>query len=276
MKIYVDHDAKYATSSSRIDTYVTLGITGQRYVVVQAWDSTGRVQKYPLIITVNAPAGGGGTGVIGGTTYNDIEEMSGWRMCSACAGAGGGASYSMQQGISTPSQDGRATKFNLGGSVPWSHVIFTRRMNTGAQPSNVYLEFNYYFNNPAASSAMEFSISEMVGKSWYRWDTQCSYESKVWKIWDGANAKWINLPIACNRPAAYMWNNVKFEGKRENGKTVFISITLNGQKHYVNRAVGPTWMGYEDPNVSIHFQLNGNRYQEDYSVWGDNFIVRYW
>ena len=121
-----------------------------------------------------------------------------------------------------------------------------------------------------------FSVSQVNGKYWYRWDTQCSYESKVWKVWDGKNMKWINLSVPCPRPSAYKWNHVKFEGKRVDGKTQFVSITLNGKKSYVNKYVGPTWLGYYDPNVGIHFQLNGNRYMTDYYVWGDRFKLNYW
>jgi hypothetical protein len=187
------------------------------------------------------------------TTHYKIEEMSGWEWCSACAGAGGKGLMEKKMSGS-PTLDGLSSRFFVGGSTPWSHALYHRRMSGNDSAKNFFLEFNYYMKNPAASSGMEFSVNQVVGKYWYRWDTQCSYESKIWKIWDGKNMKWINLSAPCPRPSGYSWNNVKFECKRVDGKTQFVSITLNG----------------------IHFQLNGNRYMNDYYVWGDKFKLTYW
>jgi hypothetical protein len=209
------------------------------------------------------------------TTFYEIEEMSGWKWCSACAGAGGEGLMEKKMSGS-PTLDGLSSRFFVGGSTPWSHALYHRRMSSNDSVKNFFLEFNYYMKNPAASSGMEFSVNQVVGKYWYRWDTQCSYESKIWKIWDGKNMKWINLSAPCPRPSGYSWNNVKFECKRVDGKTQFVSITLNGKKYYVNKYVGPTWLGYYDPNIGIHFQLNGNRYMTDYYVWGDRFKLDYW
>jgi hypothetical protein len=209
------------------------------------------------------------------TTFTKIEEKSGWKWCTGCAGAGGNAKMSMSL-ASSPTLDGISGKFFLGGSTPWSHSLYHRRMSNSSSPTHFVLDFDYYFKNPSASSAMEFSVSEVNGKNWYRWDTQCSYLSKIWRVWDGKNMKWLNTSVPCPRPASYKWNHVTFEAKRADGKTVFVSITLNGKKYYINKAVGPTYLGYYDPNVGIHFQLNGNAYQTDYYVWGDKFKLTYW
>jgi len=52
MRIYVDNVSVYSNSSNRIDTQVAMA-TGNRNMVVQAWDSTGAVFKTPVSITVN-------------------------------------------------------------------------------------------------------------------------------------------------------------------------------------------------------------------------------
>lgn len=51
MKVYVDNAIAFSTSTSSINTPITMA-TGTRYVVVQAWDSTGAVQKTVLTINV--------------------------------------------------------------------------------------------------------------------------------------------------------------------------------------------------------------------------------
>ena len=52
MRIYVDNISQYLTSSSSLNTSLSLA-TGSHYVVVQAWDSTGAYYKTPLTISVN-------------------------------------------------------------------------------------------------------------------------------------------------------------------------------------------------------------------------------
>ena len=270
MRIYVDGNSAYTTSSAKIDTYLTLA-SGAHSVTVSAWDSSGALQKQALKITV-----GGSATPSTATTFSRIEDMSGWEGCSACAGAGGQASYSMQQGISLPSLDGDSTKFNLGGTVPWSHALFHRWMSSNGTATNFVYDVNYYFTNPNASSGLEFSMNQAAGAKWYRWDWQCSYLSGQWKIWDGVNAKWINTAIACTRPSAYTWTHVQFQGKRVNGQTLYVALVINGQTYYINRAVGPTPLSSPAYGVTVRFQLNGDASETDYSVWGDRFSLTYW
>lgn len=210
------------------------------------------------------------------TTFTRIEEMSGWHMCSSCANAGGGATYSMTQGISSPALDGSSTKFTLGGTTPWSHSLYYRWMSGNSTATNFVYEVNQYMKNPKASSGMEYSVSQRKGYEWYRWDTQCSYIKGNWRLWDNANARWVDIGIPCTRPAAYTWRRIKFEGKRYNGKVVFVAITINGQKYYVNRSFYPKKMSSSTSAVIIHFQLNGDATQTDYAVWGDSFKLTYW
>ncbi|HEU5399857.1 MAG TPA: hypothetical protein VFU86_00795 [Terriglobales bacterium] len=210
------------------------------------------------------------------TTFSNIEAMSGWHACSACANAGGGATYSMIQGVSSPSLNGDSTKFNLGGSTPWSHALFYRNMSYNSTATHFVYDVHYYYKTPGASSGMEFSVSQRKGYKWYRWDTQCSYVTGNWRLWDNKYARWVNTSIPCHRPSPYTWTHVAFEGHRYNGKVVFVSITVNGKKYYVNRSYYPKSMSTSSSRVIIHYQLNGNKYETDYSTWGNKFKLTYW
>ena len=210
------------------------------------------------------------------TTFTNIEAMSGWNACSGCANAGGGATYSMVRGISSPSLNGKSTKFSLGGSTPWSHALFYRNMSTNSSATHFVYDVHYYYKTPSASSGMEFSVSQRKGYKWYRWDTQCSYVTGNWRLWDNKYARWVNTSVPCHRPSPYTWTHVTFECKRYNGKVVFVSITVNGKKYYLNRSYYPKSMSTSSSRVIIHYQLNGNKYQTDYSTWGNKFKLTYW
>lgn len=210
------------------------------------------------------------------TTFSNIEQMSGWDWCSACANAGGGAVLSMLRNQSSPSLDGNSTKFFVGGTTPWSHALYYKRLSSNSTATNFTYDFYYYMKTPSASSGMEFSVSQRVGYKWYRFDTQCSFLNGNWRLWNNSTGHWSDTSLSCKRPAAYSWRHVIIEGKRASGKVVFVSISENGQKHYLNKSFYPKSMSSSNSSVNIHFQLNGDRYQTDYSVWADKLKVSYW
>ncbi len=70
------------------------------------------------------------------TTFTNIEAMTGWHACSSCAGAGGDATYSMTQFISSPSLNGKSTEFSLGGTTPWSHALFYKTLSGNSTASH--------------------------------------------------------------------------------------------------------------------------------------------
>ena len=80
MRVYVDNVSVYLTYSNSIDTYITLS-SGGHFIVVQSWDSTGLVTKFPLNVTVAAQSNA--------RVFSDIEDMTGWEACDICSGAGG-------------------------------------------------------------------------------------------------------------------------------------------------------------------------------------------
>src|SRR5437588_4150070 len=53
MRIYVDNNSAFLTSSNTINTQLTIP-TGAHYVVVQAWDGLGNTYKSALNVTVGA------------------------------------------------------------------------------------------------------------------------------------------------------------------------------------------------------------------------------
>src|SRR5262245_61604823 len=83
------------------------------------------------------------------TTFSNIEQMSGWNWCSACAKAGGGSTLSMLRGQSSPSLDGQSTKFSLGGTIPWSHALYYKRLSNNSTATNFIYDVYYYMKTPS-------------------------------------------------------------------------------------------------------------------------------
>jgi hypothetical protein len=208
-------------------------------------------------------------------TFSKIENMSGWDGCTGCAGGGANATYWMKQWMTSPSLDGNSTQFFVGGTKPFSHGLWWRRMSSDGSASHFKFDMNYYMKNPGASQGLEFAVNQAINGKWYKFSTQCSFGSKVWRVWDSANSHWVSTGITCSRPSAYKWTHVTFEYARASGKAKFISITVNGVKHYVNKSFSPQSKS-SNTSVGIHFQLDGNSSQSDYSVWVDKMTLSYY
>jgi hypothetical protein len=211
----------------------------------------------------------------GATTVSNIDQQKGWNSCSACAN-GGIARYSLTQFLSSPSLDGKSAKFHLGGTTPLSDALWFKRVGYSSTATHFTNSSNYYYKNPSAPTGMEFSVSQHVGYKWYRWDWQCSFYYGVWRTWDNRNARWVNTSAPCHRPRAYTWTHTTFQGHRANGKVYFDTVTVNGHKYYVNKSFYPKSVSYSGNWITLHFQLNGNKTQTDFDVWGDRFQVSYW
>ena len=57
-------------------------------------------------------------------------------------------------------------------------------------------------------------------------------------------------------------------------KTAFVTVTINGNKHYFNRSYAPRSSGVSEINVAFQMDLNGSAV--DYSTWLDKVKLTYW
>lgn len=277
MKIYVDNVEKYSVNAAKIDTSVSMS-AGSHYLVVQSWDSKGTVQKQPMTVTVSSTTSGS-TIPSNATYYNDIDQMTAWASCDGCAGRGGAgpdAIYSMTQNVSSPSQDGKAAEFFLGGSNPYSAALWWKQLGGNSAVRNFVYDLYFYVKNPSASQALEFDVNQSLGGQKFIFGTQCDYKDhKDWDVWDTAGHAWIKTGIPCTAPQAYTWNHLVLEFQRTTGgKASFLAVTLNGKKSYINRSYYPQSSGVNELNTA--FQMDGNGSMTDYSVWVDKIRLIAW
>lgn len=279
-RIYVDGVSVYSGSSANIVADVPAK-AGSRKLTTKVWDSSGASFSKTVYVTVGTSSSSSDTSTStitipsGATVYSRIEEMTGWGDCTDCAGGGENAIYSMTKNQSTPSLDGNSAKFWLGGSTPFSHGLWWRRMATNKTATNFVFDMYYRIDNPSKSQGLEFAANQHLSSGWYKWSTQCSFGSNMWRTWDSKNSRWVDTGIACTRPPANTWQHVVFEYKRYNGKAVFVSITVNGKKNYVNKSFYPRGDA-GDGSIGIHYQMNGDRYQNDYTTWVDKMKLSVW
>ncbi len=278
MKIYVDNNVAYSTSASKLDTYLTMS-AGSHSVVVQSWDSNGTVSKTGVNISVNTTSSTDLTIPSTAKVFSSIEQMTGWQSCSVCAGPGGNGTavpYSMTKGQSSPSMDGASTKYWIGGSSPYGAALWWKQLGADDSKKNFVYDMYFYMTNPSAAQALEFDMNQAVGGLRYIFGTQCDYKDhKTWDVFDGVARKWVSTGIACTPPSAYVWHHLVLEFQRTSGNMAkFISVTLDGKKSYFNKSFAPHTSSVRELNVA--FQMDGNKYMTDYSVWVDKMKMSTW
>lgn len=212
------------------------------------------------------------------TIYN-IDQMTGWESCSVCAGTAGAGSYaphSYKQNVASPSKDGRAMQFFLGGSTPYSNALWWKQLGPRSSARNFVYDLYYYIKNPSAAQALEFDVNQSLDGKKLIFGTECDFKyRKAWKVYDPYNRQWKVTSIPCYVPKAYTWHHVTLEFRRTSeNKVSFVAVTINGKKSYFNRTYAPKASSAKELNVA--FQMDGNKYQTDYSVWLDKVKLTYW
>ena len=233
-----------------------------------------------------------------GTSLPNLQASGGWKSWgeyppgySICKYPCAGITWSMQQGIKTPSLSGNATQFNIGGTKPyadvlWSNPLIGEGSTQGLRDSahtllptlhNFTYDAYFYPTNLGVTQVLEFDISMYFDGLGLIWGNQCNLlGGHVWDIWDNVGQKWVSSGVPCN-PVNNAWNHVTIQVQRESDNwLLFQSITLNGVTTPVNRYYAPgsapsSWWG-----ITVNYQMDGNSHQSAYSAYLDNFSFTYW
>lgn len=250
-------------------------------------------------------AGGGSTGDPGSNSQaivlTDLHQKDGWKgyallrsdnfkICQLCLPVGPVATWDMIQNVASPSLSGSSTQFDIGGSEPFSDILWNNHLigdlssqdlhdsNKTLIPSlhNFVYDVYFYGVNLPVSQALEFDINQFFNGKSFIWGHECRIAGgHEWDTWDNVNERWVPSGIPCN-PKNNEWNHVVIEVQRtDDDRLLFKSITLNDEKSVVNRYDNPTprkdWYG-----VTINYQQDGNRDQAAYSIWLDKLNFSYW
>ncbi|HEY6250930.1 MAG TPA: Ig-like domain-containing protein [Candidatus Angelobacter sp.] len=272
---YLDSQIAATTNSASMNASISAG-SGSHSLVVQAWDNIGTVYKQALTISVSS-GGGPAPPPPGATVKSAIQNMDGWQSCTVCAGIGGNgpaATMSLNQFQASPSLSGSSAKFTIGGGIRYADALWWKQLGADNAAANFQYDLDFYITNPAVAQALEFDVNQGIGNLKFIFGTQCAAKSGVWDVWDTANATWRSTGIPCSPPAAFRWHHLTWELRRTASQTIFVALTFDGVKHYVNRAYNARSEGSQELNVA--FQMDMDFSATSYSTWLDNVKLTYW
>ena len=289
MGIYVNNQRVYLVQGAKLNTQLTLN-PGAEHTVVQEWDNCG--QSTATAIDVN---------VIGASNYNtftDLQASPGWKSSGQlapnyadCEPSCSGVSWSMSHGVTSPSLTGNASQFNLGGTTPYSDVLFYNQLigafsTQGLPDSNHVIiqsshNFTYdayfYVTDAAHTQAMEFDVNWFLNSVGMTWGTECRISGgNEWDIWDNVGAKWVPTGSACN-PLENAWNHVTVNAQRgPNNTVVYQSIILNGVTTNLNKVYAPFTVPADWYGITVNYQMDGDGKQTAIKSYLDKFSFMYW
>ena len=293
----------YVVNGANLNT--TLNMSPGKYnVVVEEWDNCGWTATAPIALTVGSSTyssgGSSSSSSSGAKTFYNLQHSGGWTgyallppgfgICSSCNASGSKASWWWDQGQSSPSLDGIATRtYYGGGNVPWGDILWNNHLigdfssqglpDTGKtlNPSLHNFTYDVYFwlGNVNDSQALEFDINQFVGGKSYIWGHECRIDGgHEWDTWNNGGGYWVPSGIPCN-PISNAWNHLTINVQRtSDGHLLFKSISLNGYTATLNRYDVPTssnWYG-----VTVNYQMDSDKYQTPYSVYLDKLTFNAW
>ncbi|MGI9100864.1 MAG: Ig-like domain-containing protein [Terriglobales bacterium] len=284
--VYSDGNNVYQVNNGSTSLSASVSLSsGTHSVFVRAWDKvSGYVSSPTISITVGSSSGSTSTSSTDPTIYN-INTQSGWNSCSSCAGDGGSgpvASYYSSQWVSSPSLDGKSMKFAITSTPAWGAVLWYKGLTSQISSPGTKHHFIYdtyvYLNNSSAVQALEFDINQYVNGHQLIFGTQCDVRGgNVWDIYDNQGHKWVHTGAYCPTLSAYTWHHVIVEVERTSGGgdyLHYISITLDGTKHYIDKYYPPTSSSWNV--ITINYQMDANGSGTPYTTWLDKTNFSYW
>jgi len=211
------------------------------------------------------------------TVASNIQSMHGWQSCSVCAGARGAgapASHYLQQGVSSPSLSGHSARAHLSATKPFAGALWWKQL--GAKDARAHFIYNlfFYLKTPRASQALEFDVNQSNGRKKFIFGTQCNIAAGgVWDVYDPAGHAWRSTGVHCGI-SAFKWHHLTWEVFRDSSRVHYVSVTLDGAKHFINRSYNARSSSVHEINVA--FQMDATRSHPAYDTWLDSMSLKSW
>ncbi len=285
MGVYVNNQLAYVTNGASLNTQLPLG-AGTQNTVVQEWDHCGGSTTAPVKLNV------------GGTTISDVQAKSGWNqwgqlapVYAICSAPCPGVTWSMNQHVSSVSLTGNATQFNIGGTTPYSDVLWSNPIigqgntenltdsNHTLLPTlhNFVLDTYVFVTKLSVTQIIELDINMFANGVGMEWGTQCNHlGSGAWDIFDNVNVTWVPTSAPCNLNDNG-WNHITIQVQRQpNNDLLYQTITVNGVTYNINKTMAPFpvpsgWWG-----MTVNYQMDGDYKQNPNTTYVDKMSFTYW
>jgi len=295
--IYVDSNLVFRenTSSTSLSRAVSMS-SGTHHLVVKAWDTSGANGAAYLTVTAgnysaSSTSSTSGSGLIpappsNAKYFNNVDQMSGWIACSACAQSGTASSYWFRQWVGSPSLDGKSMESYIRGSYgAWADNLFVKKFGDQTWARHIEYSTNFLWNAPRTRQgngayvvqAIEFDARMLIGNFKYLFGTQCNYGHGTWDIWSNTGRYWQHTAIPCQKWGPNTWHKVTWYFTIDSNTKYlhYAALKVDGTEYRVDKwvAAGPVPYNKE---FLIQFEQDTDLNGDPWYLWTDKTQVALW
>jgi len=230
------------------------------------------------------PANGGSSGSIpsGATIIDNVEDTPNWLTCGACGNDGAVGSIAVNSftpGISSPSEDGRATQFSIAASTPYTNTYWYQQQTPiRNQIGFLMYEFDLYIpaGSENAPQAVEFECQQILGGWVYNFSWQAIYTLNVWRIFNYGAKQWesANIPFQHFSPGTWHHIVAEYHNDLASHSVFHDALTVDGVRYPLNIRHDAFFSGSNDQFTNA-IQLDSNLHPDPYSVVVDKMRIAY-
>lgn len=195
----------------------------------------------------------------------------------------------MTQGVTSPSLSGNAAQFQIGGTIPYSDVIWVNpvigQFSSQGLPDNAQTlvptihnfiyDADFYVSDVSVTQVLEFDVNMYINSVGMTWAHQCNHLGDgQWDI--SVNSGWISTGVPCHLIDSG-WNHVTIQMQRESDNSIlFQTITLNGTTSTVNQTFAPYTVPSSWYGITVAYQMDGDYQESANTTYVDNLSLTYW
>lgn len=289
--IYVDSNDVFSQSNvSSINTAVNLG-GGTHTMVIRSWDTRGAFGDQTLTLNVVPPPHPSA-----GKPFTNIDDITPWNQClNGCGDIGGtGPQPQSSQGVvSSPSEDGSAHQFSIGGDLAFANSYwYVQRTpsTTPPSPPGIVTLQSYSFDllipsgQENAPQAIEWETQQQYKGVVYNTGWQADYADSgdptkmIIRTFQWGASVWYSTGILLPRFTPDTFHHIQVD-ERVSGKTIYFEdIIVDGTKYVPTNPSGASHQAVDagagfDDKFNNAFQLDLNGTPTPFEVFIDNMTL---
>jgi hypothetical protein len=219
------------------------------------------------------------SGQIAPAVLSKLQSIPAWQWCTAtlfgkpCASGLGQATSTQVIQQSSPSLSGSSTLFTIGGAQGYSNALWWISLGGGTLLSHFTYDLDFYVDNATAPEALEFDVNQSFQGTRYTWGTECSYKNThMWDVWNPNAEAWVTTTAPCPPVTSKEWHHLEWQFERINNQVHYISVSVDSNTYPVNVYLNPQ-SNWDQEDIDIAFQMDGDYKQTPYNVWLDNVTL---
>jgi hypothetical protein len=278
--IYMDNQNVYQVDNYSNTLNASANLPGGRHTIyIRAWD---RVSGYGTSPSFTINVGGSGalpTPPSSAKVFSNIEDMSGFKWCSAnCAGGQSTTNYWMAQYQGSPSMYGSSMQLFNGGNA-WANTLWYKSLGQNNWASHFLWDFYVYFDSTTIANlhTAEFDFYQSIAGIELMVGSQCNFGEGVWDIWNQASNQWIGTSIPCKRFSANSWHHIQWYVERASWNQYrYVTLVVDGTPYSLNnRTYYGNYQGWTDL-IGVQWQLDLGPEGVDAHEWVDKATLTIW